>query len=130
MVVWRTMCAGRRRLMHRVPVVVSVDGGAGGLAGLVNAGGGFDMLKVVPAHLPLLGELIDDGSASSAARVLVVGGEALTGSAVRSWLERVPGSVVVNEYGPTETVVGCCVFRAEAGSPVGSWRAAMWAVRA
>src|SRR5205807_275375 len=30
-----------------------------------------------------------------------------------------PGSVVVNEYGPTETVVGCCVFRVAAGQAVG-----------
>jgi non-ribosomal peptide synthetase component F len=49
----------------------------------------------------------------------VVGGEALRARPVRGWLERAPESVVVNEYGPTETVVGCCVFRARAGQQVG-----------
>ncbi|MEV4517463.1 non-ribosomal peptide synthase/polyketide synthase, partial [Dactylosporangium sp. NPDC049525] len=97
------------------PVVVSVDGGAEGLAGLVNASGGFDVVKVVPAHLPLLAELIIGPAASSAARVLVVGGEALSAGPVRRWLDRAPGSVVVNEYGPTETVVGCCVYRVSSG---------------
>src|SRR6185437_9200889 len=53
------------------------------------------------------------------ARVLVVGGEALPAGAVREWLGRAPGSAVVNEYGPTETVVGCCVFTVSAGDELG-----------
>ena len=47
-----------------------------------------------------------------------MGGEALAGADVRAWLDRVPGSVVVNEYGPTEAVVGCCVFEVAAGQRV------------
>ena len=37
-----------------------------------------------------------------------------------------PGSVVVNEYGPTETVVGCCVLEVTAGQrwPSGADRGA------
>ncbi|MFC3577405.1 condensation domain-containing protein, partial [Streptomyces yaanensis] len=77
-----------------------------------------DVLKVVPGHLPLLAELVTDAAASSAARVLVVGGEALSAGPVRDWLGRTPDSVVVNEYGPTEATVGCCVFRAVAGEPL------------
>ena len=96
-------------------VVASAEGGAEGLARLVNARGGFDVVKVVPGHLPLLGSLVGDTAAVSAARVLVVGGEALAAGPVLDWLGRAPGSVVVNEYGPTETVVGCCLFRAAAG---------------
>ncbi len=96
-------------------VVASPPGGAEGLAGLVSSPGGFDVIKVVPGHLPLLSALIPDAAAPRAARVLVVGGEALLAGPVRGWLERAPGSVVVNEYGPTETVVGCCVFTAVAG---------------
>ncbi|MEV0570065.1 amino acid adenylation domain-containing protein, partial [Dactylosporangium sp. NPDC050588] len=97
------------------PVVVAAGGGPEALADLVNATAGFDVLKVVPAHLPLLAELV---TVQAAARVLVVGGEALTAGPVRQWLDRAPDSVVVNEYGPTETVVGCCVHRVTAGQPI------------
>ncbi|WP_406289194.1 non-ribosomal peptide synthase/polyketide synthase [Embleya sp. NBC_00896] len=99
-------------------VVVSPEGGAEGLAGLVRDGGGFDLVKVVPAHLPLLGEALAPNEIAGAARRLVVGGEALSGADVGAWLERAPGSVVVNEYGPTETVVGCCVFEVRAGEEI------------
>ncbi|MFJ3928550.1 amino acid adenylation domain-containing protein, partial [Streptomyces sp. NPDC090022] len=101
-------------------VVVDEAGGAEGLASLVRAsGGGFGLAKVVPAHLPLLSESLSGTEAASAAATWVVGGEALPGPAVRAWLERAPESVVVNEYGPTETVVGCCVFEVRAGDEVG-----------
>ncbi|MFE0179107.1 amino acid adenylation domain-containing protein, partial [Streptomyces sp. NPDC059002] len=91
-------------------VVTSGVGGAEGLAELVQSSSGFGLVKAVPAHLPLLAELLSREQAGSAARTWVVGGEALSGGVVRDWLGRAPGSVVVNEYGPTETVVGCCVF--------------------
>ncbi len=42
----------------------------------------------------------------------------LVGDDVRAWLAGAPESVVVNEYGPTETVVGCCVFEVVAGQEV------------
>uniref|UniRef100_UPI0014701D2F non-ribosomal peptide synthetase n=1 Tax=Peterkaempfera griseoplana TaxID=66896 RepID=UPI0014701D2F len=100
-------------------VVVSPAGGAGGLADLMAGVGGFGLVKVVPGHLPLLAEAIPDDRLASAARRYVVGGEALTGAVTRSWLARTPQSVVVNEYGPTETVVGCCVFEVAAGQEIG-----------
>ncbi|NEE15051.1 amino acid adenylation domain-containing protein, partial [Streptomyces sp. SID7499] len=99
-------------------VVVSPTGGAEGLAELIREHGEFQLAKVVPAHLPLLSELLGERHASASARTWVVGGEALPGAMVRSWLERAPGSVVVNEYGPTETVVGCCVFEVHADQEV------------
>ncbi|WP_141713845.1 non-ribosomal peptide synthetase, partial [Streptomyces sp. AVP053U2] len=100
-------------------VAVSRDGGAEGLAALIGAGEEFGLAKVVPAHLPLLGELLGAEKAARSARRVIVGGEALTGAVVRAWLERAPQSVVVNEYGPTETVVGCTVFEAVAGQELG-----------
>ncbi|MFK0180555.1 amino acid adenylation domain-containing protein, partial [Streptomyces xanthochromogenes] len=70
------------------------------------------LIKLTPAHL----EALD--SAMPPARVhgdgcLVVGGESLRGSTVAAWRERVPGLRVINEYGPTETVVGCCVYEVD-----------------
>src|SRR6185437_7663037 len=67
-------------------VVASPEGGAEGLGALAGTRGGFDVLKVVPGHLPLLEALMPDPAAAGAARVLVVGGEALSAGPVRDWL--------------------------------------------
>ncbi|MEU2065279.1 non-ribosomal peptide synthetase, partial [Streptomyces sp. NPDC013455] len=106
-------------LVSGCAVVTSEAGGAEGLAEVVREFGGFGLVKAVPAHLPLLAELLSRKEAATAARTWVVGGEALPGSVVRDWLSRAPESVIVNEYGPTETVVGCCVFEIAAGQEVG-----------
>ncbi|MGW0885871.1 amino acid adenylation domain-containing protein [Streptomyces sp. NPDC002671] len=100
-------------------VVVSREGGPEGLAAAVRDSGAFGLVKVVPGHLPLLSRLLPEGELAGAARCWIVGGEALQGADVRAWLDQAPGSVVVNEYGPTETVVGCCVFEVAAGQEVG-----------
>ncbi|MEU5717259.1 non-ribosomal peptide synthetase [Streptomyces sp. NPDC020403] len=69
-------------------------------------------VKATPSHLPLLAAL--PGSLSPT-RELVVGGEMLRGDVVDQWRTAHPGAAVVNEYGPTEATVGCCVFRIEPG---------------
>ena len=77
--------------------------------------GGFDFVKLTPAHLSLLGGLLPDNVAD-AARRLIVAGETLTHEHLAAWATLAPGATVVNEYGPTETVVGCFrhVFSADA----------------
>ncbi|WP_369166895.1 amino acid adenylation domain-containing protein [Streptomyces sp. R28] len=69
-----------------------------------------DLLKVTPSHLRLLESLPDR---VCDARNLVIGGEALDGTALQAWRERHPKAVVINEYGPTEATVGCVVHRLE-----------------
>ncbi|MDY7094269.1 MAG: amino acid adenylation domain-containing protein [Acidobacteriota bacterium] len=72
------------------------------------------LLKLTPAHLEALeGQLPE--SESWAPGCLVVGGEALRGEQLRGWAQRRPEQRVINEYGPTETVVGCCVYELTAG---------------
>ncbi|MFE2753051.1 non-ribosomal peptide synthase/polyketide synthase [Actinosynnema sp. NPDC059335] len=70
-------------------------------------------LKATPAHVPLLASLPD---AFSPTGELVIGGELLLGEALRGWRERHPGTVVVNEYGLTETAVGSTELRLEPGT--------------
>ncbi|MGW0395964.1 amino acid adenylation domain-containing protein, partial [Streptomyces sp. NPDC003042] len=67
-------------------------------------------LKATPSHLPLITEL-PGGYAPRGD--LVLGGESLTGRAVRTALEAHPGMTVLNEYGPTETIVGCTTWRVD-----------------
>ena len=69
---------------------------------------GYALLKLTPTHLEILGpELV----AAAAGRVgtLILGGEALLGVSLSPWRAAAPTARILNEYGPTETVVGCCV---------------------
>ncbi|MCP3801335.1 amino acid adenylation domain-containing protein [Allokutzneria sp. A3M-2-11 16] len=72
-----------------------------------------EFVKATPAHIALLPDL-------PAVTDLVIGGEQLTGEALRSWRERHPHAAVVNEYGPTEATVGCVAHRVEPGVPLPS----------
>ncbi|MEU6221870.1 amino acid adenylation domain-containing protein, partial [Streptomyces sp. NPDC047022] len=99
-------------------VRISPVGGAEGLAELIRNNSEFGLAKVVPGHLPLLAELLADDKVAGASRRWIVGGEALQGADVRAWLKRAPDTVVVNEYGPTETVVGCCVHELMTGQEI------------
>ncbi|HEV7857249.1 MAG TPA: amino acid adenylation domain-containing protein [Pyrinomonadaceae bacterium] len=85
---------------------------------LMQADEPYSLLKLTPAHLEALSRLIPD-EARVQTRAMVIGGEALHRSDVRHWLERAPGVRLINEYGPTETVVGCCVYEVGAGKDVG-----------
>src|SRR5580704_13492277 len=104
-------------LVAGAAVIASRDGGAEGLAGLL-ARYRFEVVKVVPAHLPVLAGLLPAARLANAAPRLVAGGEELSGAAGRAWLGGGLAGVVVNEYGPTETVVGCCVHEISAGQEI------------
>ena len=88
------------------------------LAELLISGREFTLVKLTPAHLTALAELLGPKAALVRARNFVVGGEALPGDVANFWTSRVPGLRIVNEYGPTETVVGCCVHGVANGEQV------------
>ncbi len=48
----------------------------------------------------------------------MIGGEALRPEHVDFWRRHAPETVLINEYGPTETVVGCCVYRVPRDQPI------------
>jgi amino acid adenylation domain-containing protein len=78
----------------------------------------YALVKLTPAHLQALQHLDEvTGRLAVSARTLVVGGEALTGEAVAPWREVAPEVEVINEYGPTEATVGCCIHRLPPGVP-------------
>ncbi|HEU0053395.1 MAG TPA: amino acid adenylation domain-containing protein, partial [Longimicrobium sp.] len=96
-------------LLHggRVELVAGGDA-VEGLAERIERGGRLGLLKLTPTHLRVLGERLEDRADGGGAECLVVGGEALLGEQLEFWSRRFPRTVLVNEYGPTETVVGCC----------------------
>jgi len=96
--------------------LLPLDAGVGPLAGTLRPGADWSLVKLTPSHLQALAPLLPPGPLAGIARHLVVGGEALFGESLDAWRERAPETLVVNEYGPTETVVGCCVHIAAAGA--------------
>jgi len=75
----------------------------------------FSLVKITPAHLEILSHLLmTDGTPSPIkANAFVIGGEALFGHHLAFWQQHAPQTQLINEYGPTETVVGCCIYTAQ-----------------
>ncbi|MEM9290622.1 MAG: amino acid adenylation domain-containing protein [Acidobacteriota bacterium] len=89
-------------------VPVPALAGAEGLVRLLEGRGGFSFLKLTPSHLRMLTAALPEERREGAAAALVVGGEALHGADLEAWKY----ATVWNEYGPTETVVGCVAYAA------------------
>jgi amino acid adenylation domain-containing protein len=83
----------------------------------ISHGQGYSMLKVTPSHLRVLNEIVSPDKRQDLGLV-VIGGEALLYEHLAGW--RSPdgkGPRLINEYGPTETVVGCCVYERDGSLP-------------
>jgi len=94
------------RTVHLLPD----EWGMEALTESVRAGGDFSLIKITPAHLKLLGDQLQPEEAAGKTRAFIIGGENLLPEHVAFWLKHAPDTALVNEYGPTETVVGCCVY--------------------
>ncbi|MCP3774857.1 amino acid adenylation domain-containing protein [Paenibacillus sp. MZ04-78.2] len=72
-----------------------------------------DIIKLTPAHLQAWKEMNIAGPTT--VRKLIVGGENLSTRLAQSIHEQLHGEIeIFNEYGPTETVVGCMIHRYDA----------------
>ncbi|MBZ5521196.1 MAG: non-ribosomal peptide synthase/polyketide synthase [Acidobacteriia bacterium] len=86
----------------------------------------YSLLKLTPSHLQMLSSLLEkSGMGTQGARALVIGGEALKYADLDLWRKKEASVRLINEYGPTETVVGCVVHevgkeRGTAEVPIGS----------
>ncbi len=98
-------------LLAGQPVQLLPEGDAGSLLGQVlTEPGGFGLVKITPAHLLLLNQIVPAEKAAGATQSFVIGGEQLTAEQLTFWRKHAPNTRLFNEYGPTETVVGCCVY--------------------
>ncbi|HEX8664547.1 MAG TPA: non-ribosomal peptide synthetase [Beijerinckiaceae bacterium] len=93
------------------------DPGAQGLIAALRRAGDRTLVKITPAHLEILSRELDPGEAAGLVRAFVIGGENLTAESLRFWRRHAPAARLINEYGPTETVVGCCTYEVRAGDP-------------
>ncbi len=78
---------------------------------------GRSLVKITPAHLALLAEQLGPSEASDLTNVFVIGGENLRAESLQRWRDEAPNTRLINEYGPTETVVGCCLYEVRRDDP-------------
>ncbi|MFN2252597.1 MAG: non-ribosomal peptide synthetase, partial [Candidatus Promineifilaceae bacterium] len=103
------LVSGRRAVI--LPEVAGVEA----LATAFREHHDFNLVKITPAHLKVLGEQLLPSEAAGRTRAFIIGGENLLPDHVAFWHKFAPGTALVNEYGPTETVVGCCVYMTPPG---------------
>ena len=97
-------------------VLVEESEQVGALAAALQMHSDFGLMKITPAHLELLAYQLPPERLADCARALIIGGEALTFERLMPWVQHAPATRLINEYGPTETVVGCCVHEIGPGA--------------
>ncbi|MFA1628087.1 amino acid adenylation domain-containing protein [Rhizobium mongolense] len=76
------------------------------------------VIDITPSHLDALGQQMLADSTASEVGLFIIGGEALFGSTVELWRRVQPAARMMNEYGPTETIVGCLFYEVPAAPAV------------
>jgi amino acid adenylation domain-containing protein len=85
------------------------------LEAALREGCNFSVIKLTPSHLEALNQRIQPTHLAGMTHALIIGGEQLRADQLRLWQHHAPETRLINEYGPTETVVGCCVYEVEGG---------------
>jgi amino acid adenylation domain-containing protein len=93
------------------------DVGAQNLLAALLRQGDRSLVKITPAHLELLGQQLTAEQVPGICRTFVIGGENLRAESLRLWREHARATRLINEYGPTETVVGCCIYEVQPKDP-------------
>ncbi|NEO23277.1 MULTISPECIES: non-ribosomal peptide synthetase [unclassified Moorena] len=70
----------------------------------------FSLVKITPSHLEILSNLLAQEQVEIKTQAFILGGEALSEKHTLFWQQYAPTIRLINEYGPTETVVGCCIY--------------------
>jgi amino acid adenylation domain-containing protein len=97
--------------------LLAEDEGVEALAGALKGPARYSLVKITPAHLQLLTTQLRPEEARGKTGAFVIGGEQLDAATLAFWRANAPETALVNEYGPTETVVGCCVYTVAPDDP-------------
>ena len=97
--------------------ILPEDVGGQSLVKALKQGRNRSLVKITPAHLELLNQQIRPEEAAGCTNVFVIGGENLVAESLALWRKSAPATRLINEYGPTETVVGCCTYEVAPGDP-------------
>lgn len=80
----------------------------------------YALIKLTPSHLQVLSSWLGERTRSGRVDALIIGGEALPADMLTIWQQQSPETRLINEYGPTETVVGCSTYEVPAPVDNGS----------
>src|ERR1700730_1333497 len=80
------------------------------LSAALRNGSHYGLLKITPSHLDGLGYMLAPEDVVGRVGALIIGGEALRVESLSFWRKADSSLRVINEYGPTETVVGCATY--------------------
>lgn len=97
--------------------LLTEDSAAQSLLTALQTSKGCSLVKITPAHLELLNQRLSSEEVAGMTDAFIIGGENLFAEKLRLWREFAPSTRLINEYGPTETVVGCCVYEVQPDDP-------------
>ncbi len=89
--------------LHLLPEQDSLDTLVESLSEKTN----FSLVKLTPAHLNILSQSLKGIKLENGPQIFVIGGEQLHTKTLTWFQQTMPNTLLINEYGPTETVVGC-----------------------
>ncbi|MFL6122875.1 amino acid adenylation domain-containing protein, partial [Actinophytocola sp.] len=80
------------------------------LTDLLRGPGDYSLLKLTPGHLDVLRGMLPEQDSVHCVRTFVVGADEVRPETVAAWRKVAPNARIIDEYGPTETVVGCSTY--------------------
>ncbi|WP_292865633.1 non-ribosomal peptide synthetase [Nostoc sp. LPT] len=102
-------------LVGRIVELLSEEQGIETLSQALSKSSNLSLVKITPAHLDLLKQQLCQEELANKTRAFIIGGENLLAQSITFWQDVAPETILVNEYGPTETVVGCCIYQVPVG---------------
>ncbi|WP_445634030.1 Non-ribosomal peptide synthetase [Nostoc sp. DSM 114161] len=102
-------------LVGRTAELLSEEQGIETLSQALKKSSNLSLVKITPAHLDLLKQQLSKEEIVNKTRAFIIGGENLLAESITFWQDIAPDTILVNEYGPTETVVGCCIYQVPIG---------------
>ncbi|MBD2677471.1 MULTISPECIES: non-ribosomal peptide synthetase [Nostoc] len=102
-------------LVGRTAELLSEEQGIETLSQALKKSSNLSLVKITPAHLDLLKQQLSKEEIANKTRAFIIGGENLLAESITFWQDVAPDTILVNEYGPTETVVGCCIYQIPIG---------------
>ncbi|QGQ96128.1 amino acid adenylation domain-containing protein [Paenibacillus psychroresistens] len=99
-------------LLYGIRIIVYHDGGTDNFLHNILRDSRVTIVKLTPAHLSLVKDLDLSIFEASNIRTFIIGGDDLKVTVAREIGKLFPQGVsLFNEYGPTETVVGCMIYK-------------------